>query len=75
MTVIASKTELKKAHTQTGIKDSVQEFHLKELFSSYKGKQGLCANQQALDAVMADLPSDITSPVWLLQGKYVVDDY
>ncbi|KAF8966226.1 hypothetical protein BDZ97DRAFT_1657897 [Flammula alnicola] len=67
-TIIGSKTELKKARTQTGIKDTVQEFHFKKLFSSYKGKHGPQAKQRALDAVIAELPSDITSPVWRLQG-------
>ena len=35
-TVIGSKTELKKAQTQTRIKDTVQEFHLEKLFASYR---------------------------------------
>jgi len=60
---------LKKAQTQTGIKDTVQEFHLEKLFASYKGKLGPQAKQQALDDAVAELPEDITSPVWRLQGK------
>jgi hypothetical protein len=72
-TVIGSKTELKKARTQTGIKDTVQEYHFEKLFSSYKGKLGPHAKQQALDAAVAELPDDITSPVWRLQGKSSID--
>lgn len=65
---IGAKTKLKTARTEKGIKDTVQEFFLKKLFASYKGKHGPKAKQDALDAAVADLPSDITSPVWRLQG-------
>jgi len=65
---IGAKTKLKTARTEKGIKDTVQEFFLKKLFTSYKGKNGPKAKQDALDAAVADLPSDITSPVWQLQG-------
>lgn len=70
--VIGSKTDLKKARTEKGIKDTVQEFHLEKLFSSYKGKHSPHAKRQALDAAIAELPPDITSPVWQLQGHSTI---
>ena len=61
---------MKSLRTEKGIKDTVQEFFLEKLFSSYKGKHGPKAKQDALDAAVAALPLDITSPVWRLQGFY-----
>ena len=61
---------MKTLRTEKGIKDTVQEFFLEKLFSSYKGKHGLKAKQDALDAAVAALPLDITSLVWRLQGFY-----
>ena len=67
---IGAKTRLKVVRTEKGIKDTVQEFFLEKLFASYKGKHGPKAKQDALDAAVASLPSDITSPVWRLQGIF-----
>ena len=68
---IGAKTRLKMMRTETGIKDTVQEFFLEKLFASYKHKQGPMAKQDALNAAVANLPLDITSPVWRLQGTYI----
>ena len=61
---------MKTLRTDKGIKDTVQEFFLEKLFSSYKAKHGPKAKQDALNAAVAALPSDITSPVWRLQGFF-----
>ncbi|KAF9472390.1 hypothetical protein BDN70DRAFT_938219 [Pholiota conissans] len=66
---IGAKTKLKTSRTNTGIKDTVQEFFFDKVFESYEKKQGPAAKQQALDNAVAELPSDITSPVWRLRGK------
>ncbi|KAF8178467.1 hypothetical protein BJ912DRAFT_1045365 [Pholiota molesta] len=65
---IGAKSRLKASRTNTGIKDTVQEFFFDKLFDSYKAKQGPIAKQEALDRAIRDLPSDITSPVWRLKG-------
>jgi hypothetical protein len=46
------------------VKDTVQEFFLEKLYASYQDKHGPKAKQEALDAAIAALPEDITSPVW-----------
>jgi hypothetical protein len=68
--MIGAKSRLKTVRTEKGIKDTVQEFFLEKLFASYKGKHGPKAKQDALNAAVADLPPDITSPVWRLQGMF-----
>lgn len=65
---IGAKTKLKNKRTKTGVKDTVQEFFLEKLYQSYQDKRGPKAKQKALDAAVAALPDDITSPVWRLQG-------
>jgi hypothetical protein len=65
---IGAKTKLKNARTETGIKDTFQEFFFEKLFASYKEKAGPKAKQDALNVARAQLPDDITSPVWRLQG-------
>lgn len=58
-----SKTRLAKLRTDTGIKDTFQQFFLDQLPSSYKNKQD---KQKALDEAIRALPDDITSPIWRL---------
>ncbi|KAF8187836.1 hypothetical protein K438DRAFT_1907474 [Mycena galopus ATCC 62051] len=41
---------------------------VKQLFDSYKGKRGTAAKQAALDAKIAKLPPQTTSPVWRIKG-------
>ncbi|KAF8164203.1 hypothetical protein BJ912DRAFT_1150335 [Pholiota molesta] len=62
-----AKSRLKIARTNTGIKDTMQEFFLERLFNSYKSAKG-AAKQKALDKAIDDLPPDIKSPVWRLKG-------
>jgi hypothetical protein len=41
---------------------------LDKLFDSYKKKRGAATKQAALDAAVAALPEDTTSPVWRIKG-------
>ncbi|KAF8177873.1 hypothetical protein BJ912DRAFT_856629, partial [Pholiota molesta] len=50
--------------TNTGIKDTMQEFFLEHLFNSYQSVKGATAKQEALNQALADLSGDIKSPVW-----------
>ncbi|KAF5318718.1 hypothetical protein D9619_011028 [Psilocybe cf. subviscida] len=61
-----SKTKLKKARTNTGIKDTHQEHFLERLIKAGEG----CSkrNHKSLDDAIAKLPSIITSPVWRISG-------
>jgi len=68
---VGNKTALKKHHTETGIKDTTQEHFLEKLFASYKGKSGTRKKQEALDTAVGQLPPDITSPVWRIDGTFV----
>lgn len=61
---IGAKTKLKNARTETGIKDTFQEFFFEQLFASYKLKDSPKAKQDALNVMCAQLSVDITSPVW-----------
>jgi hypothetical protein len=64
-----TKTALKNERTETGIKDTYQEFFLERLFSSYKDVSGKGDKQKALDAAVASLPEKTTSPVWRIAGE------
>jgi len=68
---VGNKTALKKHRTETGIKDTTQEHFLEKLFASYKGKSGTRKKQDALDAAVGQLPPDITSAVWRIDGTFV----
>ena len=68
-TVVGNKTALKVLRTEQGIKDTVQEFFLDKLFTSYSSKKGLAQKKQALDDAVRRLPEDITSPVWRINGR------
>lgn len=63
---IGTKTRIKTEKTETGIKDTVQEFFLDKLYTSYKNTKPNQTKQEALDVAINNLPPDITSPVWRL---------
>lgn len=67
---VGAKTRIKTEKTENGIKDTVQDFFLDKLFASYKNTQPNQTKQAALDAAVAQLPDDITSPVWRL-SQYI----
>lgn len=58
--------------TESGIKDTFQIHFLDQIFSSYKNKRGRASKQTALDARLALLPDNITSPVWRIKGAYTL---
>ncbi|KAF4615110.1 hypothetical protein D9613_003453 [Agrocybe pediades] len=60
-----TKTRLRDARRDTGIKDTVQEYFIEKLQAAYEGKSN---KEAALAAAVSALPSDITSPVWRLSG-------
>ncbi|KAI0723525.1 hypothetical protein C8Q76DRAFT_614464 [Earliella scabrosa] len=66
--VPGTKTKIAKERTQTGIKDTFQLAFLNKLFDSYKGKRGMEAKQNALDAAIAALPTNTTNPIWRIKG-------
>ena len=70
-TVVGNKIALKVLRTEQGIKDTVQEFFLDKLFTSYSSKKGLAQKKQALDDAVRRLPEDITSPVWRINGRWL----
>ncbi|EED83930.1 predicted protein [Postia placenta Mad-698-R] len=61
-------TDFIKMRTETGIKDTYQLHFLDKLFNSHKSRQNETTKQTALDAAVASLPPDITSPVWHIKG-------
>ncbi|KAJ6462550.1 hypothetical protein C8R45DRAFT_841581 [Mycena sanguinolenta] len=65
---VDTKTQIQNDRTKSGIKDTYQLVFLERLFQSYKGKRGRAAKQAALDACVARLPQNITSPVWRIKG-------
>lgn len=67
---VGAKTVLKKMCTESGVKDTIQEYYLDKLFASYKGKQGAQAKQAALNSAVQSLPGDISSAVWRLKGIF-----
>ena len=68
-TVVGNKTALKNLRTEKGVKDTIQEFFLDKLFTSYSGKKGLAQKKQALDNAVRQLPNNITSPIWHIDGE------
>ncbi|KAF8192221.1 hypothetical protein K438DRAFT_1762221 [Mycena galopus ATCC 62051] len=64
-----TKTKLKNLQTENGIKDKYQTHFIQQLFESYKGKRGTAAKQAALDAKIAKLPPQTTSPVWRIKAN------
>ncbi|KAF4617992.1 hypothetical protein D9613_012967 [Agrocybe pediades] len=65
---INTKTELRNARTDSGIKDTTQEHFLERLSKSYQGISKTKDKEAALDAAVSNLPHDISSPVWRLTG-------
>ncbi|KAJ3509457.1 hypothetical protein NLJ89_g5213 [Agrocybe chaxingu] len=66
--VVGTRTAMKEARTETGIKDPIQEHFLDGLHNAYKSERGIPKKQAALDAAVERLPPCITSPVWRLTG-------
>ncbi|KAL1708926.1 hypothetical protein EV121DRAFT_276854 [Schizophyllum commune] len=67
-TRVGKKTALENERTETGIKDTYQLHFLQSLFSSYKSKSGQAEKLAALQAKVADLPSNTMSPVRRIHG-------
>lgn len=65
-----SKTKFTKHRTDTGVKDTMQDYFLDKLFASYKHVTGSDPKERALNAAIEALPDEITSPVWRL-GEYI----
>ncbi|KAF7378432.1 hypothetical protein MSAN_00270000 [Mycena sanguinolenta] len=65
---VDTKTKVQDQRTESGVKDTYQLFFLEKLFESYKGKRGRATKQAALDAQLAQLPTNTTSPVWRIKG-------
>ncbi|KAJ7911667.1 hypothetical protein B0H13DRAFT_1604179 [Mycena leptocephala] len=63
-TKLDTKTKVKKSCTEHGLKYKVQMVFLNMLFDSYKETRGAATKRAALDAVVAALPEDTTSPIW-----------
>ncbi|KAJ7157732.1 hypothetical protein C8R46DRAFT_1355172 [Mycena filopes] len=63
-----TKTKVKTAQTESGVKDKYQTHFIEQLFDSYKNKKGVAAKQAALDAKKAQLPETTISPVWRIKG-------
>ncbi|KAF8232776.1 hypothetical protein L208DRAFT_1270350, partial [Tricholoma matsutake] len=63
-----TKTKVRKMQTESGIKDTYQMHFLDNLFNSYKKKRGQELKQTTLDNKLAELPDQITSPVWHIKG-------
>lgn len=58
--------------TQSGVKDTFQLHFLDKLWNSYKKVRGVHKKQEALDAMIEDLPEIIMSPVWRIKGECVL---
>ncbi|KAF9487548.1 hypothetical protein BDN71DRAFT_1404584, partial [Pleurotus eryngii] len=63
-----SKTRVKAMRTETGIKDTYQLHFIEQLFDSVKGKHGEAAKQAAINTKLRSFPSNVTSPVWHING-------
>ncbi|KAF9070520.1 hypothetical protein BDP27DRAFT_1419980 [Rhodocollybia butyracea] len=61
-------TKIKEARTETGLKDTYQNFFIEHLFSSYKTQRGVDQKQVALNKAISDLPQETMSPVWRIRG-------
>ncbi|CAK5270513.1 unnamed protein product [Mycena citricolor] len=69
-TAVDKKTQIKNLRTETGIKDTFQQFFVEKLFDSYKNKRGHEARIAALEAQVRQMPMDMNamSPVWRIRG-------
>ncbi|KAF9072180.1 hypothetical protein BDP27DRAFT_1217935 [Rhodocollybia butyracea] len=61
-----SGTKIKQMRTDSGIKDTYQNFFIERLLNSYKRRRGISAST-AREAI-SDLPPDTMSPVWRIRG-------
>ncbi|THU99664.1 hypothetical protein K435DRAFT_818510 [Dendrothele bispora CBS 962.96] len=65
-----TKTKIKKMRTETGLKDTFQDFFIDRLFRASEGKVSANNKQKALEEVVTTIPPDPknTSPVWRIKG-------
>ncbi|KAJ7603168.1 hypothetical protein DFH06DRAFT_941468, partial [Mycena polygramma] len=63
-----TKTKVKESRTEHGLKDKFQMVFLDRLFDSYKNTRGADRKRAALNAAVAALPPNTTSPVWRIKG-------
>lgn len=57
---------------KTGCKDTFQEHFLEKMAESYKGISGHTHQQDALNKCIASFPNNILSPVWRLEGEFLL---
>jgi hypothetical protein len=73
-TTINSKTRVKQMKTNTGIKDTFQEFFTDRIFAFTGKLRGSAEDKQAaLEDMVKQLlqdTKDTMSPVWRIRGKY-----
>jgi len=67
----AAANKVKSMRTDTGLKDTFQNFFINKLLDSYKKRRGVANKQTALNAAIAGLPQETMSPVWQLQGIFI----
>ncbi|KAF8486509.1 hypothetical protein JB92DRAFT_3085578 [Gautieria morchelliformis] len=67
-TMVRNQMRISKAKTTSGVQDAYQDYFIKKLQGAYQTKRGRDAKQKALDEAVEALPSNTTSPVWLIKG-------
>ncbi|PBK90657.1 hypothetical protein ARMGADRAFT_866159, partial [Armillaria gallica] len=65
---LGNEGKVKKMRTNNGIKDTYQLVFLDRLFKSYKKFRLKDKKLQALRSCIANLPDQVTSPVWRIRG-------
>lgn len=66
-----TKSRLKKERTNTGIKDTIQEHFLEQIFKAVNEASGKPDKVAAIRRTVSTFPENITSPVWRLAGALV----
>jgi len=68
-----TKTKIRNLRTQTGLKDTFQDFFINRLFHASDGKGSADAKRKALEEAVRMIPPDPknTSPVWRIKGLYL----
>jgi len=73
-TTVSSKTRVKQMKTNTGLKDTFQDYFTDRIFEFTSKLRGSARDKQAaLDKMVKQLPQDskdTMSPVWRIRGKY-----
>lgn len=64
----AAANKVKSMRTDTGLKDTFQNFFINQLLDSYKKRRGVANKQAALNSAISGLPQETMSPVWRLRG-------